>query len=124
MDGMVTYEVEAVLEENLVYVLPGMMATMRVLIGERDDVLAIPAAAIQYNRSREPVVSVQIADGEWQEQPVQLGMNDGIMVEVISGLKEGQTVVMPIFSPWTPDQGGMPPEVMEEMPTPVQSSEE
>ena len=124
MDGMVTYEVEAVLEEAFAYVLPGMMATMRVLIGERDDVLSVPAAAIQYNRRMEPIVSVQTADGEWQDQPVQLGMNDGIMVEVLSGLEEGQTIAMPVFSPWTPDQGGMPPEVMEEMPTPVQSSEE
>jgi len=124
MEGMVTYEVEAVLEETLAYVLPGMMSTIRVMIGERDDVLAVPAAAIQYNRRMEPVVSVQTADGEWQNQPVQLGMNDGIMVEVLSGLEEGQTIAMPVFSPWTPDQGGMPPEVMEEMPTPVQSSEE
>jgi len=124
MEGMVTYEVEALLEEALAYVLPGMMATMRVLIGERDDVLSVPAAAIQYNRRMEPVVSVQTADGEWQDQPVQLGMNDGIMVEVLSGLEEGQTIAMPVFSPWTPDQGGMPPEVMEEMPEPEQSSEE
>ncbi len=46
------------------------------------------------------------------------------MVEVLSGLEEGQTVVMPVFSPWTPDQGGMPPEAMEEMLEPEQSSEE
>ena len=118
VEGMVTYEVEAVLESHDLDVMPGMMATMRVLIGERDDVLSVPVAAIQYDWRMEAFVSVQTADGEWQDQPVELGMNDGIMVEVLSGLEEGQTVSMPVFAPWTPDQGGMSPAEVE-VPTPV-----
>jgi|GEM_PF-1492450 len=95
-NGMVYYQARVVLEEHPTQqVMPGMMATIRVLVGEKEDVLTVPIAALHYNRG-EMAVTVQQADGTWQEQPVQVGLNDGIVAEVISGLEEGQTIRIPI----------------------------
>ena len=83
---------------------------VRVLVGERQNVLSVPAAAIQYSHPGDAFVSVRAADGSWQDQPVRTGMNDGIMVEILSGLEEGQTVSVPVFGAWTPDQEGVAPD--------------
>jgi len=109
-EGMVTYEVDISLEDVEVNVIPGMMSMVRVLVGERENVLSVPAAAIQYTHSGEAFVSICAADDSWRDQPVRTGMNDGIMVEILSGLEEGQTVSVPVFAAWTPDQEGMPPD--------------
>lgn len=95
-NGMVWYQVRVVLDENPAQqVMPGMMATIRVLVGEKEDVLTVPIAALHYLRG-EMAVSVQQADKTWKEQPVQVGLNDGIVAEIISGLEEGQIIRVPI----------------------------
>jgi HlyD family secretion protein len=108
MEGLVSYEVEVLLEDTELEVLQGMMATVRVLLGAREDALIVPASAIQYNWSGEPRVAVQTAEGEWEDQPVQIGLDDGTSVEILSGLVEGQVVQVPLFSPWSPDQAAPP----------------
>jgi len=129
MDGLVSYEVEILLEDTELDVLQGMMATVRVLLGAREDALIVPASAIQYGWRGESTVAVQTAEGEWEEQPVQIGLDDGTSVEILSGVVEGQVVQVPLFSPWSPNQA-VPPmgptavPVEEEMPEQMPSGEE
>ncbi|NLG49197.1 MAG: efflux RND transporter periplasmic adaptor subunit [Chloroflexi bacterium] len=108
--GMVYYQVRVVLEENPEQqVMPGMMATIRVLVGEKDGVLTVPIAALHYGR-RGMAVTVQQPDGTWQDQPVEVGLNDGIVAEIISGLEEGQIVQVPIsLQPPTEDGAEIAP---------------
>ena len=94
--GLVTYPVEVVLDEPVEGLIQGMTATVRVLVGEREGVLAIPVAAVQYDVMGQSVVYVRGADDTWASTSVELGMNDGILVEVLSGLEEGQTVRIPV----------------------------
>jgi macrolide-specific efflux system membrane fusion protein len=79
-----------------------MLANARAVIGERQDVLTVPAAALVYRTPEEVVVMVRGADGRAREQQVAIGLNDGILAEVLSGLSEGQTVLVPLVPPGEP----------------------
>ncbi|NLS78880.1 MAG: efflux RND transporter periplasmic adaptor subunit [Chloroflexi bacterium] len=80
---------------------PGMVANLRVVIGEKLDVLMVPTAAIRY-QGIDTYVVLPGADGTTEQRSVEIGMNDGIMAEVLSGLSEGETVLMPLVAPTEP----------------------
>ena len=105
--GMVYYRVITSLEHGDTLVRLGMYANARVVIGERYGVLTMPAAAIRYNERSETYVSLRRADGSVAPQMVEIGMNDGIVAEVLSGLSEGDTVMVPLVpatDPYGPKQ--------------------
>jgi len=69
---------------------PEMTARVDVLLGERRDVLLIPVNAVFEQRG----VNVSHVAGRlgMETRPVQLGESDGMMVEVVAGLQEGDRV--------------------------------
>ncbi len=100
--GLSYYQVETSLQAEGAEIRLGMLANARVVIGERQGVLTIPAAALVYRTPEEVVVMVRGADGRAREQQVEIGLNDGILAEVLSGLSEGQTVLVPLVPPGEP----------------------
>jgi HlyD family secretion protein len=92
--GVATYTAEATLTLPAGAVRPvaGMSGVTEVLITEKADVLAIPTRALR-RIGREQVVDV-MANGVVEERPVQAGISDGQYVEVLSGLAEGDQVVL------------------------------
>ena len=52
---------------------------------------------------------VKQEDGKMARRPVKLGLNDGTSVEIISGLQEGDAVVMGIGAPRRGARGGRRP---------------
>ena len=105
--GLSYYQVTTSLDDKGADIRLGMTANVRVVVGERQDVLTIPTAAAIYTTLEDTHVRVRTAEGKTLEQPVELGLNDGIRVEVLSGLNEGQTVLIPLVSPQNP-YGPMP----------------
>jgi HlyD family secretion protein len=70
---------------------PGMFAEVKLVFERKSGVLAIPGAAVF--GGAEPSVVV-VADGLARHAPVKLGLRDGDKVEVLSGLQEGEAVVV------------------------------
>jgi len=101
-NGMVYYRVVTSLDHGDTLVRLGMYATARVVIGERQDVLTMPAAAIRYNDMGETYASLRRNNGSIVEQLVEIGMNDGIVAEVLSGLRQGDTVMVPLVPATVP----------------------
>lgn len=97
--GLSYYAVVTSLDHQGADIRLGMFANVRVVIGERQDVLTIPAAAILYRTPEHTYVKVRGEDGDIFEQTVQIGLNDGILVEILSGLSEGQRVLVPLVAP-------------------------
>jgi multidrug efflux pump subunit AcrA (membrane-fusion protein) len=104
--GMSVYQIETTLEQEGSEIRSGMLANVRFVVGEKHDVLTIPAAAVQYRPNNETYVYLRTGDGKTQEQTVEIGLNDGIMAEVLSGLSEGQTVLVPLVAPMDPSNFG------------------
>jgi RNA polymerase sigma factor (sigma-70 family) len=72
---------------------PGMTTDVEILVAERQNVLSVPVSAVQ-TRQRKYCVAVKKPDGsfEWREVTVGIGGED--MVEITSGLKEGESVAV------------------------------
>ena len=61
-----------------------------------ENALCIPRLAVNTNMQRDRSKTVQVLDGEGntQTRPIRTGISDGIRVEVLEGLKEGELVVL------------------------------
>jgi RND family efflux transporter MFP subunit len=91
--GIVSYATTIALENPSAELRDGMTATAKVIIERRDNVLVIPNKAIQGTQQK-PMVKVLI-DGQIEEREITLGLTDGTNTEVVSGLEEGEEVVLP-----------------------------
>lgn len=71
----------------------GMSATADIIIEERSNVLLVPNRAIQEDSQGKPIVRV-LVDEQIEERAVILGISDGLETEVVSGLQEGEIVII------------------------------
>ncbi len=91
--GIVSYPTTIALENPSAELRDGMSATAEVVIKRRDNVLLIPNAVIQ-GTVQNPFVEV-LVDGKQEQRQITLGLSDGANTEVLSGLEEGEEVVVP-----------------------------
>ena len=92
--GIVSYATTITLENPSAELKDGMSATAEVVVEHRDDVLLIPNTVIQ-GTLQNPMVVV-LVDGQQEERQITLGLSDGFNSEVLSGLEEGDEVVVPV----------------------------
>ena len=74
-------------------VFAGLTGTMTVTSGEAADVLVVPVTAVQGLYATGNVWVVPPDGGEAVSTPVGLGLTDGELVQVTSGLAEGDTIL-------------------------------
>ena len=74
-----------------------MGLTVEVLIPRQSvqNATTVSMSAIQYDDNDEPFVYVYDGNGKVVMQAVQLGINNGSIVEITDGLKSGETVLIP-----------------------------
>jgi cobalt-zinc-cadmium efflux system membrane fusion protein len=71
---------------------PGSFVSAAILMPEERAALVVPETALQ-TVNGEPVVFVRVEDG-FDKRPVRLGRRDGKVVEIVSGLSEGERVAV------------------------------
>jgi RND family efflux transporter MFP subunit len=91
--GIVVYDTTITLENPVDELRDGMTATAEVIIERRDDVLFIPNRAL-HGTWENPWVLV-LVDEQVEEREITLGLTNGINTEVLSGLEQGEKVVLP-----------------------------
>jgi multidrug efflux pump subunit AcrA (membrane-fusion protein) len=118
--NVVTFEVKMeIVSENKTLLRPEMTANIKIVAARKDDALTVPSDAVSH-KDKQTVVTV--LNGESQEdRPVEVGINNSQQVEVLSGLEEGQVVVVhkDADSKWRggqQQQPGGPPPAMRMMP--------
>ena len=92
--GAVQFKIEAnvVLDTNF-FVRAGYSANATIIIGQKDNILAIKEALVQFDEETdEPFVELELGDQEFERREVELGISDGIMVEIVDGLTEADKV--------------------------------
>ncbi len=94
VSGVVDYLVKASLP-NIPEIKPGMTANMTIMVAQKNNVLAVPQqAVINQNNSQFVRVVDDIKKKTYHQVEVKTGLlADGGLVEIVSGLSEGQTVV-------------------------------
>jgi len=115
--NVVTFEVKIeVLGEGKERLKPEMTANVDILIANRQSVLLLPSEAVQ-GTGEKRFVLLPAAQGQGPERrPVKTGEDDGIHVEIVEGLREGEEVLAASDSensPWTKAaQNNRPPMMM------------
>ncbi len=78
--------------DNVGDFLPGAFADVYLLSAPKENVLSIPVSSLTEEQGLK-FVYLHITDDIYKKQEVTLGLNDGIRVEVLHGLKAGDKVV-------------------------------
>lgn len=71
---------------------PAMFANAQIDVGKSGKVLTVPTSAVIDSGTRQ-VVLVRLGEGRFEPRPVTLGKRNDNIVEVLSGVKEGEQVV-------------------------------
>ena len=86
----------------------GMSTTADIILTERQGVLLVPDRAIDYSNAGNTIVRVVLSGPEGtqqiEERPVVIGLSDGFQTEIISGLTEGEIVILGV-----PEDSGISP---------------
>lgn len=85
-----------------VTVFPDLVAQLTISAGVAENVLVVPVTAVLGAAESGVVYVVDPETGETEERQVTLGLSDGINVEVVDGLTEGELVMQ--FVPGAPAQ--------------------
>ncbi len=94
-DGsVVQFEIKGRLENrDSTFIRSGLSANASIILDEAKDVLTLKESLIQFDsKTNEPFVEVKVGDQEFERRDIQLGLSDGIMVEIKDGLSEGDAV--------------------------------
>ncbi len=76
-----------------------MTAQVFIVLAKADDVLAIPASALGKRNRKDDTYAVRVLEGEpgaqrVTDRQVKVGLNNRVQAQVLSGLKEGERVVV------------------------------
>ncbi len=82
--------------------IPGMFASVALKLDQRDQVLAVPLAALA--RGAQPNLYIVQPDKTLEQRPVKLGLETAAKVEILSGLKDGELVFVGSRSQVKPGQ--------------------
>lgn len=100
-----------------VRVFPGLTAQVIIAGGVAEDVIIVPITAVEGIAESGNVYAV-LPDGTNELRPVTLGLNDGINVQVVDGLEEGDLILQFLpgaaaIDPSTVDEGCIAAEVID-----------
>lgn len=92
--NVVTFEVKIeILSSNKSLLKPEMTTNIEIITRQKRDVLWVPAQALSFKNGK-PTVTVMTADEQSQPRVVQIGLRSNRRVEILSGLAEGESVVL------------------------------
>ena len=94
IQGVPTFPVRVCLDNTDTRVRVGLTATVDVATGRRENVLLLPSRAVSLIGDKH-TVTLLLADNSRVETQVTVGRTSGGMTEIVSGLTEGQRVVLP-----------------------------
>ncbi|HEV2613473.1 MAG TPA: efflux RND transporter periplasmic adaptor subunit [Gammaproteobacteria bacterium] len=72
---------------------PNMVMNVALLADPKQNVLSIPKEAVIHDKQQDRVI-VALGNGYFRVQPVVVGMESGSSVEILSGLKAGESIVI------------------------------
>tara|TARA_B100000900_G_scaffold171453_1_gene145701 strand:- start:816 stop:1943 length:1128 start_codon:yes stop_codon:yes gene_type:complete len=86
--GTVQFKIEGdVYLDNSIFIRAGYSANASLVLEKKDSIMGISEALLQFDKiSNDPYVEVKNDKGTFERKNIELGISDGINVEIISGL--------------------------------------
>ena len=92
--GTVQFKIEGdVKVEDDFLIRAGYSANASLILERKEDILVISEALLQFDRDTDkPFVEVSIGEQEFERRDVEIGISDGISVEVLEGIEENDKI--------------------------------
>lgn len=89
-NGAVQFKIKAdVTLDEQYFVRAGYSANADIVLEKKDSVLSIKESLLQFDKkTEEPYVEIKTGDQEFERKDLELGISDGINVEIVSGITE------------------------------------
>lgn len=96
-DNVTTFEVKVSIDNPGKELKANMTANAEIVLHEFPDSVLAPEAAVTYDAERHPFVQVEDAAQKtgWRRVPVKIGVGNGSKVQILDGVKAGDTLVLP-----------------------------
>lgn len=95
VNNVTTYVVKTIPKEAPDFMRSGMTANVRFEIESRKDTLVVPSEAIRVEGGETFVFKEGKTPDNPRKEPVFTGLNDGKQTEIISGVEEGEVILIP-----------------------------
>jgi HlyD family secretion protein len=94
-NGAIQFGIRAALEaQDEAFIRANYSASADIVLDRRENVLAIQEALLQFE-GEEPYVEVAVAEGRFEKRSIEVGLSDGIQIEVTGGLTAEDRVKKP-----------------------------
>lgn len=89
-NGAMQFPIKGTLKNtDSTFIRAGLSANASIILAKASDVLAIKEGLIQYDEeTKKPFVEVEIAEQQFEKRNVELGVSDGIFVEILKGISK------------------------------------
>ena len=93
-EGAVQFKIEGdLVVSDSTNIRAGYSANAAIVLEEKKDVLSIKEALLQFDKeTNKPYVEVETGDNEFEKRELELGVSDGIDVEIVSGIDEDSKI--------------------------------
>ena len=92
-NGAIQFEIKGSLKNmDSTFIRAGLSANASIILDKAENVLAIKEALVQYDENKKAFVEVEVGDQKFERKDVELGVSDGIFVEVKSGVSESDKI--------------------------------
>lgn len=93
-NGAIQFEIKGTLKKiDSTFIRAGLSANASIILDKAENVLAINEALVQYDdKTKLPFVEIETGDQNFERKDVQLGISDGIFVEVKEGLSKSDKI--------------------------------
>lgn len=93
-NGAIQFEIKGTLKKgDTTFIRAGLSANASIILAKAENVLTIKEGLVQYDpKTQKPFVEVETGDQEFKRKDIELGISDGIIVEVKSGISKGDKI--------------------------------
>lgn len=87
-NGAIQFEIKGTMKkQDSVFIRAGLSANASIILARADSVLAVKEALVQFDEeTKKPFVEIENGDQKFERKDIELGVSDGIFVEVKSGI--------------------------------------
>lgn len=88
-NGAIQFEIKGTLAkiDSTTFIRAGLSANASIILAKVDSILAIKEALVQYDtKTKTPYVEVEVGDQQFERRDIELGISDGIFVEIKNGV--------------------------------------
>ena len=95
-NGAIQFEIKAAVElKNNYFIRAGYSANADIVLSRKDSVLAVKESLLEF-KNDSVFVEVQTGEQTFEKRPIEVGLSDGINIEIISGLTKDDKIKIPL----------------------------